>query len=140
MFLVRAPITLIDFNKIRIDRHVLHEIIGNNLRNECNFVFATMSDAWPGHGGQVPMAEWCAEAFRAAYPYGRYKDYPTTLPRDLEDDIVAYRSRRVITEADTTAWCQILTDAPTLPKICTPLDMRAASCPPSIPAGLLHAH
>ena len=99
-----------------------------------------MSDAWPGHGGQVPMAEWCAEAFRAEYPYGHYKDYPTTLPRDLEDDIVAYRSRRVITEADTTAWCQILTDAPTLPKICTPLDMRAASCPPSIPAGLLHAH
>ena len=67
------------------------------------------------------MADWTRDAFRFAYPYGHYQGFPISIPKVIEADIIACRSRRVILDAEIVAWSHMFTDAPNLPPIETPV-------------------
>jgi len=90
---------MLDFEKIRSRRGIKddEEISGSKVRNEANFRCQEVSRGGTERG-QVRMEPWTATAFRWAYPFGHFAEYPECMPYDVEKAITDDRDERLLTE------------------------------------------
>ena len=79
---------MLDFCKIRSRGGIEEdqEIPGSNIRNEANFCGQEVSKG-PIQRGQVRMEPWTVNAFRWAYPFGHFAEYPKCMPYVIEKSI-----------------------------------------------------
>ena len=109
---------MIDFDKIRTRRGIEqdNEIPGSNVRNEANFRGQEVAKG-PIERGQVRMKPWTVAAFRWAYPFGHFAEYPECMPYDVEKTITDDRDARLVTEDELISIAHVLEHATELPPI-----------------------